>query len=136
MDYRSYLRIHEQITRERGAASNRMCSCGKRAKDWAWFHNTDPEDVYNYTPLCRSCHRKYDMTDEERNKLRKTSFAHGHTRNTGSKHPGSKLDEDDIIAIRAMYAEGKWTFVDVGSVFGVQGQTISKIIKGQLWSHV
>jgi len=49
------------------------CGENKKLRDWAlikgkeYEHNRD-----NYMPLCRSCHLKYDYTEERKAKLRKS----------------------------------------------------------------
>jgi hypothetical protein len=55
------MRQHKKIYRVRGKASSQLCArCGKRANHWAWIHNTDRENPFNYESLCRSCHFAYD----------------------------------------------------------------------------
>src|SRR5216110_1355081 len=40
---------------------------GRQAQEWAQVHGTDGEDPWaDYLPLCKSCHRFYDMTPEAR----------------------------------------------------------------------
>ena len=55
--------VHTRIRNYRGPAILHKCSndgCKKQARDWSWIHNTDYRDIYNYNPLCRSCHLLYD----------------------------------------------------------------------------
>ena len=33
---------------------------GRQARDWAWLHGTDREEVTSYVPLCKPCHNSYD----------------------------------------------------------------------------
>lgn len=67
--------VHERLKRERGFARNYDCTnCGSRASDWA-YDGLDPDqkidpgtgwsytsDLDHYIPLCRSCHKKFDVT--------------------------------------------------------------------------
>lgn len=75
-DLIGYIGAHARVRRTRGKASQHACSsCGTVADDWAYDH-ADPEqqwddcygtplayssDVTHYQPMCRSCHRKFDM---------------------------------------------------------------------------
>lgn len=71
---KQYDDLHRLIQIERGKASLHKCSdeCGKDAYDWAHIHGTDEKDLYNYKPLCRSCHGYYDrshLTKQDRLKI-------------------------------------------------------------------
>lgn len=48
----------------------------------------------------------------------------------GEKNPAAKLSDDDVAKIRKMYATGEYTQQEVGNMFGVAFQTISKIVRG------
>lgn len=61
MNSPEYKRVHKQIVRKRGRAAEQSCAdCGNPARDWAHVHDSDPLDVNNYEPRCRSCHNIYD----------------------------------------------------------------------------
>lgn len=67
-----YKLIHKELYQTYGLASQYDCEyCDKQAKDWAWIPGTDPLDIENYWPLCRSCHRLEDFTDEWRTNISK-----------------------------------------------------------------
>jgi hypothetical protein len=53
----------------------------------------------------------------------------------GSVHPGSKLNEMQVVEIRALYAQGK-TQKELADVYGVARQSISKIINRVRFKHV
>jgi hypothetical protein len=60
-----YSRAHYLVRCKFGRAKDYQCTdCDKPAHDWSWEHDTDPWDVNNYWPRCKSCHTKYDMTPE------------------------------------------------------------------------
>lgn len=66
----SYFSFHRRLRKARGSSTNYPCvQCGKPAVNWAWVHGEDPADFNSYVPMCRSCHVRYDMTDETRQKL-------------------------------------------------------------------
>lgn len=54
----------------------------------------------------------------------------------GSKHPGTRLDEDDIRAIRKKYAIGGVTYSKLALDYDVGWTTIQKIVKRTSWQHV
>ncbi len=73
----SYNTMHKQIVRRRGSAKTQSCDhCGEQAQDWAYNHNSPFERtqlidgylipysvrVVDYIPLCKSCHRKFDVS--------------------------------------------------------------------------
>jgi hypothetical protein len=56
-----YQAIHKRLRKERGLARAHECgSCDKKARDWAYIHGLDPDDIWSYTPMCSGCHRSYD----------------------------------------------------------------------------
>jgi hypothetical protein len=62
----AYSTRHWRVRKHRRPANLRKCvycaanGVDKQARDWAHLHDTNPEDVMNYIPLCRSCHIRYD----------------------------------------------------------------------------
>jgi general stress protein YciG len=68
----TYQGAHNNLKRLRGPASDYDCECGLPAKDWAYQYTGDPElrlengtkphslDPDDYTPMCRSCHNRFD----------------------------------------------------------------------------
>lgn len=63
-----YQRKHRAMRKARGKASDQACvDCDRQAHDWSQVHDTDGTDPEaHYEPRCRSCHQKYDVTDERR----------------------------------------------------------------------
>lgn len=60
--------VHKRVRKEFGPASNKLCiDCKGKARDWSHAHNTNPFDIYNYSPRCRSCHVKYDLKRDKSN---------------------------------------------------------------------
>lgn len=68
----SHNSIHQWLNRHYKKEICSYCNIKNKKLDWALLkgkkhsHNRD-----NYTPLCRSCHLKYDYTDERRRKIGK-----------------------------------------------------------------
>lgn len=70
-DRRLYNRRHGLVNKRRGKAAEQTCSCGDQARVWAHTHDSDPDDVLNYTAMCFRCHHEYDrgtMYGSERNR--------------------------------------------------------------------
>lgn len=66
----TYKGIHTKLVREIGKANEFECvDCGKQAHEWSYVHDTDPQDIDNYDPRCRSCHKLYDG-------IKPTKFGH------------------------------------------------------------
>lgn len=53
----------------------------------------------------------------------------------GSKHGKSKLTEQAVRQIRALYAVGH-TQTSIAKVFGVTSANISEIVRGRTWQHI
>ena len=72
----SYGTAHAAVKRERGSASAYPCqNCGRPANDWAYTNDAgdleqiDPRSGFRYAdgvefyvPLCRSCHKRFDLS--------------------------------------------------------------------------
>lgn len=54
----------------------------------------------------------------------------------GEHHHNARLNEDDIAEIRRAYAAGGITQRSLAVRYGVNPQTISKIVRGERWHHV
>ncbi len=81
---------HMRLRRLRGKAAAHDCvDCGYGAAHWSQIHGTDGMDLLaHYEPRCRSCHMKYDYTDEHREKVRAANL-------------GKKLSEETKAKISA-----------------------------------
>lgn len=62
----------------------------------------------------------------------------GGPEHTPSQHrePRAKLDTDDVRAIRADYAAGRWDQADLAYIYGVSQSTISSVVTGDIWRDV
>ena len=59
-----YGSFHQRVKDNRGRAKDYACIiCGttdpNKSYDWANLHG-DYNNIYDYAPMCRSCHRQYD----------------------------------------------------------------------------
>jgi len=69
-----YYRIHNWLSYHHGKANkceNEKCkSVSPKRYEWALLKGKDyKKDRNNYIMLCPSCHRKYDITEEQRKKI-------------------------------------------------------------------
>lgn len=56
------VKIHEAVRRQFGKATGFTCvECGTPAHEWA-NQNGDYDDIYDFEPMCRSCHRTFDFS--------------------------------------------------------------------------
>lgn len=54
-----YVAQHRRVSQARGAARSHRCLCTERASHWANLTG-DYADIYDYTPMCPRCHKRYD----------------------------------------------------------------------------
>jgi len=53
----------------------------------------------------------------------------------GSSHPGSKLTNQQVQAIREMHAGGA-SYSAIGRIVGIHNTTVMRICKRQMWRHI
>lgn len=54
----------------------------------------------------------------------------------GQRHPNAKLVPEQVLQLRAKYAEGLATMSALSVEFNIALQTVSNIIRGKIWKHV
>lgn len=78
--------VHSWLRADRGRASEFVCPCGERAREWAYQYTSTDEkadergykfslDLGDYLPMCVSCHRKMDHQKDPEQHRRKTEGA-------------------------------------------------------------
>lgn len=60
----------------------------------------------------------------------KHAFKMGLKEQWGQVNPASKLTNEEVVAIREIYAQGKATQAEIAKNYNVSHQTISKIVRG------
>lgn len=65
----------------------------------------------------------------------KYAFEKGKASNKGVRNSNSKLNEDDIKAIKALNNTGKFYNTDIARLFKVSSSTIDMIISNKTWSN-
>lgn len=66
----------------------------------------------------------------------KHAFRIGIKSHNGSKHPKSKLTEDQVIEMKNLFKKSELTAKQIGKLFGVGFQCVNQIKYGINWSHV
>ena len=54
----------------------------------------------------------------------------------GEKHGRNKLSEEDVLKIKASYQTEKFSFRQLGKIYGVDGKTIANIVRNKLWQRL
>jgi len=54
----------------------------------------------------------------------------------GALHWCAKLEKEDVLAIRSMYAKGKYTQIQIAKLFEVSRQAVQMILYGNTWRHI
>ena len=94
-----YQTQHTRNVAQRGDAKLYKCvhcagrGADKQARDWAWVHGTDPDDVMNYIPLCRKCHMAYDPDSGHRVPHTEETKALLSQKNRGYKHTPEAVEK-------------------------------------------
>ncbi len=125
-------KYHEKVKKKAGKASkceNPDCSYpNPKRYEWALrkghSYSADPAD---YIQLCPSCHRKYDYTEDHKNKLKAAKY--------GDKHNAAKLKNDQVIEIRDLIKSGA-KLTDIAKKYNVHPTTISDIKSGKRWGYL
>lgn len=65
----------------------------------------------------------------------KYAFLKGKASNKGVRNPNAKLNENDIIAIKAMIKTGRFFYTDIARLFKVSSSTIEGIANNKIWSN-
>ena len=54
----------------------------------------------------------------------------------GERFPQSKATEDQVLAIRSLYARGEMNQRQLSEIFGINQSVVSRIISRKIWKHV
>jgi hypothetical protein len=62
---------------------------------------------------------------------------HGtHARLHGVEHGCAKLTEQDVLEIRALYADKKYNQYELASMYGIDQTNVSLIVRRKKWKHI
>jgi len=98
-----------------GVSAGEMCVC----------HKCDVRNCVNPDHLFLGTLR--DNVEDMRQKGRASK---------GENHYASKLKEDDVLAIRRLYADGGLTFKSIGDKFSVSDEAVRNIVHRITWKHI
>lgn len=122
---------HIRLLQIRGKADHcihrNAIGCTSTTYQWAQIHDTDGLDVYNYVPMCRSCHTRYDYKGG-RARISPPSIR-------GNKHYRAELTEDIVAEVRSRPMV-KGSVTTWAREFGVHYKTMKQAINGETWKHV
>ena len=117
-----YSRIHKNTT-----TVNRLVCLA--------FHGTPP------TPLYQAAHRNGIRTDNRPDNLRWLTRSENYqdqiihnTSKRGEGHHLNKLKDSDVIRIRELAGTMKQS--EIGKLFGIRGNAVSRIINRKRWGHI
>lgn len=137
---REYLQIHGEVRCKRGKADTHNCiDCGKPAKDWSHKHNTDPQNIMNYDPRCRSCHNLYDgprggapignkNSSGHSNRLGQFNTVEHNSKISATRIAKYGVPGEVIVCVRAMYQSGK-SQRSIANYFNISTITVGRIIR-------
>jgi hypothetical protein len=54
----------------------------------------------------------------------------------GERHGRNKLSADHVLMIRKEYQTGKFSFRQLGKIYGVDGKTVADIVRNKLWQRL
>jgi len=54
----------------------------------------------------------------------------------GERHWKSKVSQEEVIEIRALFSEGKLLQREIGLRFGIDQTHVSRIIRKKNWKHI
>lgn len=54
----------------------------------------------------------------------------------GEQNPAAKINKEQVIEIRKLYASGDYTFVDLAKLFNISNVSITNIVRRKTWQHI
>lgn len=116
-----YKNIHKKLAIKYGKAKEYVCTdCGNQAFDWSYEHDTDPYDLDNYYPRCRSCHLKYDAANTVR----------------GEQHGKATISEVAVLEARDLFASGEYNICSLSERYGVKYNAMYRLLHRITWRHI
>jgi hypothetical protein len=86
--------------------------------------------------LATAIRLKWGTAKQNREDAIKNGRHVGFERRVGQDVRGAKLKDEDVLTIRWMWKIGRWTQGCIGRMFGVGHNTISRIVRGEQWTHL
>jgi hypothetical protein len=140
-----YQYVHDEWERIYGHPTDYLCEyCDKVAECKGWIHGKNPHLITSYDPMCRSCHRKYDDTQEWRDNIGRSNVhafgyqykSEAYDARRGELNGYHKLTEEDVLKIRLLWATGSYTKQVLGEMFCISRYTIAQVVNRITWKHI
>lgn len=128
----SYTGLHMHLVRTYGNAP--LCIWGENHTsrlEWANVSGVYTKNLEDYLPMCASCHRKFDITEETRTKNRKNALGNTHRRKTVHQYT---LTGEKIATFESLHHAAKTADILVTSIANNLGGR-SKSAGGFLWKY-
>lgn len=74
--------------------------------------------------------------DNSEDMVRKGRWNGNRTQRFGEDNPRSKLTDSDVLSIRRLYSEGKYSQSQLGRMFGITQCMVGFIVRRVSWSHI
>lgn len=127
----NYGGMHDRVRAVRGSADycihRNAINCTSTTYQWAQIHETSGLDIYDYVPMCVSCHNRYDYRGGKAGVPRPSV--------QGSKHVNAKFSDDEVREIRSRP-------VIFGSImsrsreFGASKTAIRRVLDGETYRAI
>jgi hypothetical protein len=105
--------------------------CTSTTYQWAQIKGTSGFDIYDYVPLCRSCHARYDYKGGRKGKGKGIS----RPSMQGSKAPTAKLNEAIVSEVRSRPVS-YGSYVAWAREFNVDPAAMQRAVKGETYKNV
>jgi len=130
-DDAGYKARHDRVDRARGNADRcihrRAIGCTSTTYNWAQIKGTSGLDVYDYVPMCRSCHTRYDYKGGKAG-VPKPSIQ-------GGKNSRAKLNNDIVAECKARVEAGESQSA-LAREFLVSSASMWKAVTGKTYKNV
>jgi hypothetical protein len=98
--------------------------------------NPENKPQVNHKNGIKSDNRVENLEWCTRSENEKHAHKNGLKNHKGEKHPSCKLTENDVIEIRKLYSEKRFTQKQLAEKFNVCFQNISLIVLRKKWNHI
>jgi len=105
---------------------------------WEQKHGSIPDGMYVLhhcdNPSCVNVDHLYLGTHKDNAEDRETRVRGNHAK--GTRHGKNKLLPSQVYEIRDAYDTGKYSFRQLGKIYGIDGKSIADIVDHKNWSYL
>ncbi len=98
------------------------------------FHGTVIRHYECDNPAC--CNTRHHLPGTQRINMQDRDAKGRRFALLGIEHGMAKLQDEDVLAIRAMHATGRYSGQEIGEMFRVSLSTVSNIVNKKNWTHI